>query len=112
MIFKDIDEISAECARLRTEEKYDEYSPTKNIQHYFIMAKKPPCECIVITSRKLYELLSNASVAIDAEPVRHGHWIVHENKWASTNECSECHAECMIDGNYCPNCGAKMDEGK
>lgn len=49
---------------------------------------------------------------VDAEPVRHGHWIVHEGKWVPTYECSECHAEGKIDGNYCPDCGAKMDEGK
>lgn len=45
---------------------------------------------------------------IEAEPVRHGRWIVHDDEWGLTNECSECHAEGMIDGNYCPNCGAKM----
>lgn len=55
---------------------------------------------------------------VDAEPVRHGHWIDHyDNIWPeeSTWECSLCHEEQgrgMLDTNYCPNCGAKMDEEK
>ena len=52
--------------------------------------------------------------APDAE--RHGHWISHDYDFApaeSTQECSVCHEEqpiYMVDDNYCPNCGAKMDE--
>ena len=48
--------------------------------------------------------------------VRHGHWINHFDDLfpaESTQECSVCHAEqmaTMLDDNYCPNCGAKMDE--
>ena len=42
-------------------------------------------------------------------PVRHGHWI---NTGFLTAECSECGAEVheLEYGNYCPNCGAMMDE--
>ena len=45
---------------------------------------------------------------IDAEPVRHGKWIV-------TNEgvvkCSECKRKfILLKENYCPHCGARMDE--
>ena len=52
---------------------------------------------------------------VDAEPVRHGHWINHYDDLfpeESMVECSLCHEyECLnIDTNYCPNCGAKMDE--
>ena len=58
---------------------------------------------------------------VDAEPVRHGHWI-NENLngyqyWKST--CSKCgwygysnydsYVD-IYDFAYCPNCGAKMDE--
>lgn len=43
-------------------------------------------------------------------PVRHGQWLYHtlidEHIHA---ECSECHKIRIID-NFCPNCGAKMDE--
>ena len=53
---------------------------------------------------------------VDAEPVRHGHWISHFDDLfpeESTQECSVCHAEqmgTMLNDNYCPNCGAKMGE--
>lgn len=55
--------------------------------------------------------------AIDSEPVRHGHWIVHVDELfpsESAQECSICHAEEWISlkhENYCPHCGAKMDGG-
>ena len=41
-----------------------------------------------------------------------GKWI---NKYIGGNECvmcSECKLHFDIEPNYCPNCGAKMDEGK
>lgn len=58
---------------------------------------------------------------IDAEPVRHGHWIKNNNRdgW----NCSICHKDdCYaylynydtdvedIQDYYCPYCGAKMNE--
>ena len=45
---------------------------------------------------------------IEAKPVRHGKWIDREGSW----ECSECHEISCCNGNYCPNCGAKMDGGE
>lgn len=49
---------------------------------------------------------------VDAEPVRHGHWelSLFDGNWM----CSKCgnkpyHSN-MKNMNYCPNCGAKMDE--
>ena len=44
--------------------------------------------------------------AHDAEPVRHGHWKDSSNGWT----CSICNRDVSRDYNYCPNCGAKMDE--
>ena len=44
-----------------------------------------------------------------AAPVVHGRWIMHDDEFGLTCECSACHIETMGDGNYCPNCGAKMD---
>ena len=57
---------------------------------------------------------------VDAEPVRHGHWCVTQ-AYPHTVYCSECfkrfaqaHWAVWEDGSlprdYCPNCGAKMDE--
>ena len=44
---------------------------------------------------------------VDAEPVRHGHWM-----WFDGVYCSVCNYKLQITGlpSYCPNCGAKMDE--
>ena len=52
----------------------------------------------------------NDAPTVDAEPVRHGHWgeewFDHKHKIV----CSVC--ECFADKwtDYCPNCGARMDE--
>lgn len=65
----------------------------------------------------LHEMpLNSPSIpTVDAEPVRHGHWEeIHEV--FDYIKCSECGgAWCTEDNdtdtfNYCPNCGAKMDE--
>lgn len=53
---------------------------------------------------------------IEAEPVRHGRWIVHTT-WHGMfglihSECSECKFDRNGDlssWKFCPNCGTKMD---
>ena len=67
------------------------------------------------------ELLLNAPT-VDAVPVVHGHWIEHGTDEAvcSFSECSVCgtyihmcHKFCEYESeNYCPHCGATMDEPK
>lgn len=52
---------------------------------------------------------------VDAEPIRHGHWIhwifnPKDEMMFTLPKCSECGAESPNGGNYCPYCGAKMDE--
>lgn len=54
------------------------------------------------------------SPVVDAEPVRHGRWIL--NKRYGDYECSECGTGNFTapdfkrnNMRYCPNCGAKMD---
>ena len=54
---------------------------------------------------------SEYTPAADVAPVVHGRWIMHDDEFGLTCECSACHIETMGDGNYCPNCGAKMDGG-
>lgn len=50
--------------------------------------------------------------AADVAEVRHGHWYfacVHQEK--KFYKCSNCHHAFPFNNvNYCPNCGAKMDE--
>ena len=56
------------------------------------------------------DILENIPAA-DVAPVKHGKWINHNDDILGlTSECSVCHIEGMLNGNYCPNCGAKMDE--
>ena len=61
------------------------------------------------------------SISVDTESVKHGHWILSEDRYWKT--CSECSAKVDVsiglgiivddievdEMNYCPNCGAKMD---
>ena len=55
--------------------------------------------------------------AADVAPVVHGKWLHTDYAlhWTAKDECSECtyHAldrDDLSHYNYCPNCGAKMDE--
>lgn len=52
----------------------------------------------------------------DVAPVRHGHWIKNAKySFGTMYDCSICNTRILDDGHswyYCPNCGAKMDEGK
>lgn len=51
---------------------------------------------------------------IDAEPVRHGKWVFNPSDaleaMFAKPKCSECGFESADGGNYCSNCGARMDE--
>ena len=46
---------------------------------------------------------------VDAVPVVHGRWIAQE--YGDQKECSICGELFCCYGNYCMNCGAKMDGG-
>lgn len=55
---------------------------------------------------------------VDAELVKHGRWIERTEpiSWCEDDvdvfyECSLCNCVEPGKSNYCPNCGAKMDEG-
>lgn len=57
---------------------------------------------------ELYDILERMPT-IDSEPIRHGHW----NERYDTRyhfECSICKYLHQYKDNYCPLCGAKMDE--
>lgn len=57
------------------------------------------------TSKDVRRLLSIP--AADVAPVRHGRW---KRYGKNLGECSECGEVVSVRNNYCPNCGAKMDE--
>ena len=51
---------------------------------------------------------------VDAVPVKHAYWIFSPKDaiemMFTLPKCSECGAESADGGNYCPNCGARMDK--
>lgn len=48
---------------------------------------------------------------IESAPIRHGQWkcVIEIIPYVFTGQCSEC-GQCDFVKNYCPNCGAKMNE--
>ena len=64
-------------------------------------------KCGTLTVDYLNWILDHEEPAVDAVPVRHGKWMVTP----VYIKCSECGESFMlIPQNYCPNCGARMDE--
>ena len=56
---------------------------------------------------KLIGIAIDNAPTIDAEPTRHGKWIkVGDN----TYRCSRCNEVSCCNGNFCTDCGAKLDE--
>ena len=46
---------------------------------------------------------------IDAQPVRHGHWMFLPQKNGYLWKCSKCKGNYDQQYSFCPHCGAKMD---
>ena len=46
------------------------------------------------------------------DPIKHGHWIMKLNGYGTCSNCKKCSLDIMggVHSNFCPNCGAKMDE--
>ena len=56
-----------------------------------------------------------AQPTVDAVPVRHGKWMLYYDiEQGRALRCSECKMVFWVgdgrEGNYCPNCGARMGE--
>ena len=58
---------------------------------------------------KLLNRIENAPT-VEAEPVKHGHWIKNKNNYVFHYVCSNCHEASRYAEIYCSNCGSKMDE--
>lgn len=72
------------------------------------------CEYHAENSRELSLLQRDIIIVqeqptVDAVPVRHGKWIEYPTA-DGMNQCSECGVLRFGESNYCPNCGARMDE--
>ena len=53
-----------------------------------------------------FDTIIDLQPTVEAEP-KHGRWIKRgDNSW----ECSVCHEISCCNGNYCVDCGARMDE--
>ena len=50
--------------------------------------------------------------SVEAEPVRHGHWIANNYFSMKCDQCGYSISDWRwAESKYCPNCGARMDEG-
>ena len=59
------------------------------------------------------EKIDNQTAA-DVAPVKHGHWEEIRDAYGQLEGwmCKKCGREMKAKENYCPNCGAKMDDEK
>ena len=48
----------------------------------------------------------------NVKEIVYAHWIMHDDDFGLTCECSNCHIETMGDSEYCLHCGAEMSEVK
>ena len=64
-----------------------------------------------ISVESMREFIVNRPRA-NVKEIVYAHWIMHEDYFGLTCECSNCHIETMGDSEYCPNCGAEMSEVK
>ena len=46
----------------------------------------------------------------NVKEIIYAHWIMHDDEFGLTCECSNCHIETMGDSEYCLHCGAEMSE--
>ena len=59
-----------------------------------------------LSANEVAKAVENAPT-IEAEPVRRGKWVL-DGKY--DRHCSLCNENVVWSFNYCPNCGAKMEE--
>ena len=46
----------------------------------------------------------------NVKEIIYAYWIMHDDDFGLTCECSNCHIETMGDSEYCLHCGAEMSE--
>ena len=64
-----------------------------------------------ISIESMREFIGNRPRA-NVKEIIYAHWIMHEDYFGLTCECSNCHIETIGDSEYCPHCGAEMSEVK
>lgn len=75
------------------------------------------CELLLEATCLEDDIYNVCPLKVYGTTVKHGHWINHKadpcgGRGCDTKECSSCNAEqrYLLDDNYCPSCGAIMDE--
>ena len=90
----------------------DKYINVKDINYFCIPSRNMSVEKVVL--KKDIDKIPPA----DVEPVRHGRWkriqwVTDDREQAGgywISRCSSCRVPYNEEKQYCPNCGAKMDE--
>lgn len=62
-----------------------------------------------VSVESMREFICNRPRA-NVKKIVYAHWIMHNDDFGLTCECSNCHIETMGDSEYCPHCGAEMSE--
>lgn len=60
-----------------------------------------------VVHKKIQRLIADTPTA---DPVKHAHWMEKYVGGMFLWKCSICNAHAIIKSDYCPNCGARMDE--
>ena len=96
--------------------KYDDYIHTKTYPYDETMEdiySKGHEEGWNACLNAIKEELDDWEKENETKPVKHGHWIFNPKDaiemMFTLPKCSECGAESPNGGNYCPNCGARMN---
>ena len=90
--------IDADAVLERIERDCDARCPYKD---YKEPVRSKMCKCCELGDARMY-----VEDAPTVDTKRHGHWDSRQLVY----ECSECGHMGYSDMNYCPNCGALMDE--
>lgn len=73
-----------------------------------------PVQCGIYFGLLYAKSLVDSAKTADVQEVRHGHWIREVKEIEDTVYfkafCSVCNRRVIVKYNYCPHCGAKMDE--
>lgn len=90
-------------------EQVEKYEPLDNPSEWHIWSA-------ILTERSAFKFDLMDAPIIETEPIRHGRWIYKELGYPLSQNfyiCSECgYPHGLAIDNYCPHCGAKMDEVK
>jgi hypothetical protein len=88
----------------------------QNVEQYFRQVGFSDDSTPLNLCKMIVEAVLNKSPTVDAEPVVHARWV---DECDGYRNCSECGCEhpirdargFLVDDDYCPVCGAKMDGG-